>query len=61
MPMQYINRFIQQCYPILARFIANYKKQVMLIEMKLKQHYIIYYIPSYKQSDLLSTMSGKWP
>ena len=57
--MQYTDRFIQQYYPILTGFITDYKKQVVLIEIKSGQYCIIYYIPPHKRGDLLSTISGK--
>ncbi|OCK86542.1 uncharacterized protein K441DRAFT_599202, partial [Cenococcum geophilum 1.58] len=61
MPMRYADRFIRQCYPILTRFIADYKEQVILTEVKLGQYYIMCYILPYKRGNLLSTISGKWP
>jgi hypothetical protein len=61
MPMQYIDGFIQQYYPIFAGFMVDYKEQVVLTEVKSGQYCIIYYILSYKRGDLLSTISSKWP
>ena len=46
--MWYADGFIQQYYPILTGFIADYKKQVILTGVKLEQYYIIYYVPLYK-------------
>ncbi|OCK91016.1 uncharacterized protein K441DRAFT_503810, partial [Cenococcum geophilum 1.58] len=49
MPMRCADGFIRQCYPILTRFMADYKEQVVLIGVKLGQYCIMCYVPPYER------------
>ena len=61
MLMQCADGLVWQCYPILASFMADYKEQTVLIGVKLGQHCTICHVLPQEYSDLLSTMSNKWP
>ena len=51
-----VDRYNRKCYPIIARFIADYKEQVLITSIKKAQHCSICTVPPNEQENL----TKKW-
>ena len=51
------DKYIQQCYSIIANISIDYKKQVMIIGIKLEMQYFIYQVPHKKRENLCKTLA----
>jgi hypothetical protein len=50
-----MNNKIKQCYSIIIEFMMNYKKQVLITDVKMNQHCFIYQVSSHNRKNLDKT------
>ena len=53
MNIHYANDYIKHCHSIINEFIMNYKKQILIIDIKINKHYNIYRILLNKRQNLI--------
>ncbi len=52
-----INNKIKQCYSIIIKFMMNYKKQVLITDIKMNQQCFICQVSSHERENLDKTWS----